>query len=174
MSKQLGIVIAGVALTALVACSTSRPLDRQASDAAITSTIESKLAANPQTNNFEIDVDTQNGEVRLTGLVETEAERSEAERLAKQTDGVRSVDNQIELGDQTVGEIADDAWILTKVKSKLAADPEVNPFNIDVDVTNGQVTLSGVVRSDRARDEAERIAQATQGVTAVQNLIEVR
>jgi len=36
------------------------------------------------------------------------------------------------------------------------------------------VTLSGVVRSDRARTEAERLAEATQGVTSVQNRIEVR
>jgi osmotically-inducible protein OsmY len=173
MSKQL-VSVFSVAWLALVACATSEPIDRQASDAMTTSTIKTKLAANPQTNPFEIDVDTQDGEVRLTGLVETEAERSEAERLAKNTDGVRSVDNQIELGDQTTGEVVNDAWILTKVKSKLAADPEVNPFNIDVDVTNGQVTLSGVVRSDRARTEAERLAEATQGVTSVQNRIEVR
>jgi osmotically-inducible protein OsmY len=171
MSKQLAFTLAWLAL---VACSTSRPIDRQAGDAMITSTIESKLAANPQTNNFEIDVDALDGEVRLSGLVETEAERNEAERLAKNTDGVKSVDNQIELGDQTVGEVVDDAWILTKVKSKLAADPEVNAFNIDVDVTDGSVTLSGVVRSDRARSEAERIAEATQGVTSVENRIEVR
>lgn len=162
------------ALVALLACSTSQPIDRQASDALITSKIESKLAANPQTNNLEIDVDTTDGRVRLSGLVETAAERSEAEHLAKTTDGVRSVDNEIELGDLSAEEHLSDGWILAKVKSQLAADPEVNSFNIDVDVLDGAVTLSGLVTAERAREEAERIAEATQGVRSVQNQIRVR
>ena len=161
-------------LIALLACSTSQPIDRQSSDALITSKIESKLAANPETNNFEIDVDTTDGRVRLSGLVETEEERREAEQLARTTDGVRSVDNELKLGDLDVSENLSDGWILTKVKSQLAADPEVGPFNIDVDVIDGEVTLSGLVTAARAREEAEQIAQATQGVRSVRNQIQVR
>lgn len=171
MSKQLAFTVTWVAL---LACSTSRPIDQQTSDAVITSKIESKLAANPQTNNFEIDVDTSNGRVRLSGLVETDAERREAEHLAKNTEGVRIVDNQLGIGDLTIEENVSDGFILTKIKTQLAADPEVNSFNIDVDVLDGEVTLSGVVTAQRARDEAERIAAATQGVTIVRNRIEVR
>jgi hyperosmotically inducible protein len=174
MSQGRSLTVAGFALFALLACSTSQPIDRQADDALITSKIEAKLAADPQTNNFEIDVDTLNGRVRLRGLVETEQERSEAERLARATDGVRGVDNEIQIGDLSLGQNASDAWILTKVKSKLSADPQVNPFNIDVDVTDGRVTLSGVVTSKGQSEEAERLAKATQGVTAVDNQIRVR
>ena len=172
MSKHIVFSIAWLGL--VLACATSRPLDTQASDAMITSTIESKLAANPETNNFEVDVDTQDGVVYLRGVVETEQERAEAERLAKNTEGVKRVVNELERGDLTIGENVDDAWILTKVKSQLAADPETNALNIDVDVTDGQVTLSGVVRDEGQRSEAERIAKATQGVTSVQNEIKVR
>jgi osmotically-inducible protein OsmY len=107
-------------------------------------------------------------------MVETDAERREAELLAKDTDGVRRVDNQIRLGDLTAGENATDAWLVTKVKSKLLADPQVNSFNIDVDALDGQVTLSGVVTAERARQEAERIAKATEGVKLVRNEIRVR
>jgi hyperosmotically inducible protein len=173
MVKTLALGAALVAAAGL-GCSTSRPIDTQASDAMITSKIESKLAADPQTNNFEIDVDTQNGKVRLRGMVETEAERREAEYLAKSTDGVESVDNQLEIGDLTMQEGATDAWLVTKVKSQLAADPDVNAFNIDVDALDGEVTLSGVVTGERARDEAEEIARATDGVKAVRNEIRVR
>lgn len=74
---------------------------------------------------------------------------------------------------QTVGEQFDDATITTKVKSKLAADPEVNPFNIDVDSNDGVVTLQGTVRDSEARTIAERLARETQGVKRVVNLIKV-
>jgi hyperosmotically inducible protein len=167
-------IVLAAALIAWLGCSTSRPIDTQTSDAVITSKVEAQLALNPQTNNFEIDVDTQNGRVSLRGMVESEAEREEAERLARNTDGVRSVDNQLKLGDLSAEENVSDAWIVTKVKSQLAADPEVNSFNIDVDALRGEVTLSGVVTDDRAREEAERIARATEGVRAVRNEIRIR
>jgi hyperosmotically inducible protein len=167
------LLLAGAVL-AFTACATSRPIDDQSNDAVITSTIASKLAADPTTDDYEIDVDTLNGVVRLRGMVETEAERSEAEHLARATDGVRSVDNQLKLGDLSVEENFSDAWIVTKVKSQLAADPEVNSFNIDVDALKGEVTLSGVVTAERARSQAEQIARATNGVRAVRNEIRVR
>jgi len=167
-------LILGLGLGGLVACSTSRPIDNQASDAVITSTIETKLAADTDTDSYEIDVDTLNGVVRLRGIVETEMERKEAERLAKDTNGVSRVDNQLKLGDLTAEENATDAWLVSKVKSQLVADPQVNSFNIDVDALDGNVTLSGVVTGQRARQEAERIAKATEGVKQVRNEIRVR
>lgn len=167
-------LVLSVAIAALVGCATNRPIDDQTSDAVITSKVAAKLAADPDTDNYEIDVDTLNGAVRLRGFVETELERQEAQNLALTTEGVRTVDNQLKLGDLTAQEYVSDAWIVTKVKSQLAADPEVSSFNIDVDALDGQVTLSGIVSQAQARAEAERIAKATEGVKLVRNEIRVR
>jgi osmotically-inducible protein OsmY len=46
---------------------------------------------------------------------------------------------------RTVGEQIDDGAITSKINAKLTADPEVNPFNIDVDTLDGVVTLRGEV-----------------------------
>ena len=173
MKKSLALALVA-ALVAWLGCSTSRPMDTQTDDAMITSKVKSKLAADPQTSALEVDVDTLNGTVTLRGQVDSEAERRDAERLARDTDGVRSVRNQLELGPTDMGEEVSDAWIITKVKSQLAADPEVNSFNIDVDALEGEVTLSGVVTEERARVEAERIARTTEGVKAVRNEIKIR
>jgi len=172
MQKTLLLSIAWLAFA--VGCATSRPLDVYADDALITSKIDAKLTADPQTNPFEIDVDTLNGQVRLRGLVESEVERSQAERLARATEGVRSVDNQLGIGDLSLTQSLSDAWLATKVKSQLLVDPEVDSFDIDVDALDGQVTLSGLVTELRVRQEAERIAKATEGVKAVRNEIRVR
>jgi len=66
-----------------------------------------------------------------------------------------------------------DSEITAKVKAKLAASGEVNPFNIDVDTNEGQVTLQGRVAKDSAKVEAERLARETEGVRGVINLIKV-
>ena len=74
---------------------------------------------------------------------------------------------------RTAGTQVDDAAIVTKIKAKLTADGDVNPFNIDVDSNNGEVTLQGTVEKALARTRAEQLARDTEGVTRVINLIKV-
>lgn len=72
-----------------------------------------------------------------------------------------------------VRRFADDAAITAKIKTKLAADPEINPFTIDVDTVNGQVTLNGVVKTEAQKAEAIKHARQTRGVTEVHCLLQV-
>lgn len=74
---------------------------------------------------------------------------------------------------QTTGEQFDDALITTKVKSKLAADPEVSATDIDVDTNEGEVTLTGRVESESVRREAVKLARDTEGVERVRDLLKV-
>jgi hyperosmotically inducible protein len=60
-----------------------------------------------------------------------------------------------------------DAGITTNVKSKMAADDTVKAYQIDVDTSNGVVTLSGAVESEAAREHAVMIARTTDGVRDV-------
>ena len=172
--KKTKTLALGIGLLGWLGCATSQPIDTQASDSVITSKIEAKLAADPETNYFGVDVDTLNGEVFLRGMVDSETALREAEHLARATEGVRKVDNQLRIGDLSASRNTADAWLVTKVKSKLVADPEVRAFDIDVDAIDGQVILSGVVTQPPIRQEAERIARATEGVKSVRNEIRVR
>ncbi len=74
---------------------------------------------------------------------------------------------------RSAGTQVDDAAITAKVKAKLAADGDINPFNIDVDSNEGVVTLQGRVAKEEARTKAEQLARNTDGVTRVINLIKV-
>jgi len=74
---------------------------------------------------------------------------------------------------RTVGTQVDDAAITSAVKAKLAADGDINPFNIDVDTNEGVVTLQGRVAKEEARTKAEQHARDTDGVKRVINLIKV-
>jgi hyperosmotically inducible protein len=176
MVKTIALSLALAALAGL-GCATEPPSrlpDDRAGDAGITSQVAAKLAADPQQDEYEIAVDTQDGVVRLRGVVETAAQRSAAERLARETAGVSGVDNQLRVGQLGARKSLTDAWLVTKLRSRLAADPAVNAFDIDVDALDGQVTLTGLVSGERAREQAERIAKATDGVNLVRNEIRVR
>lgn len=70
-------------------------------------------------------------------------------------------------------EVLNDASITAKIKAKLIADPEINPFHIDVDTVDGIVTLNGKVASADIKAEAEKLARHTDGVKSVNNVIQV-
>jgi hyperosmotically inducible protein len=67
-------------------------------DAAITAKVKTKLLADPEVGGLKINVDTLDGKVTLTGTAESAAQKTEAGKLAKNTEGVSSVDNQITIG----------------------------------------------------------------------------
>jgi len=66
-------------------------------NATITSKVKSRLAADPGINALYIDVDTDNGRVTLKGKVALAGQREIAERIARQTEGVKDVVNQIQV-----------------------------------------------------------------------------
>lgn len=169
----LSTSILALLLTTTVACSGNRTVGERIDDAVITSKIETKLAADPEVSAFQVDVDTTDGVVRLSGVVEKRRARREAADLARHTNGVRRVINDITIGKLSAKDRLDDAGITTKIKAKLTADPEVNPFDIDVDTDNGVVTLSGTVGSSAAKREAEELAASVKGVSKVRNRLEV-
>jgi osmotically-inducible protein OsmY len=74
---------------------------------------------------------------------------------------------------QPVSTQVDDNVITSKVKAKLVADPQVNPFDVSVTTNEGIVTLSGRVKEPHQRAEAEKLAWDTEGVKGVNNMIKV-
>jgi hyperosmotically inducible protein len=70
--------------------------------------------------------------------------------------------------------IASDSAITTRIKSKYAVDSVVSVFGIGVRTYEGEVTLSGTVSSDVARDVAVTLAKDTGGVKSVANQIVVK
>lgn len=98
------IALAGLAFCTvplLDSCSSNQPIKEQFSDAGITTKIKSKFAADPDVSVFNISVETEEGIVYLTGRVKEERQKEEAEELARNTEGVRSVVNHIQVGDRT-------------------------------------------------------------------------
>lgn len=100
----VALAIAGIALCippVLDSCSTTQPVKTQMSDAAITSKVKAKYVGDSDVKALDISVNTEEGVVYLTGRVETQAQKDEAERIARNTDGVKQVVNHIKVGDRT-------------------------------------------------------------------------
>ena len=72
-----------------------------------------------------------------------------------------------------VKKVAGDATITTKVNAALTADDKLKATRIDVDTKDGRVTLNGSAPDAESRDRATTLAQAVDGVVAVENRLRV-
>ena len=68
-----------------------------AEDTMITTKVKTKLTADRVKNLVSVNVDTKDGVVHLKGTVPNQQAKAEAERLAKETDGVVSVMNDLKI-----------------------------------------------------------------------------
>ena len=62
-------------------------------DSAITAKVKAALAGDSRTKAHQVNVETREGVVQLSGFVDTSEAKSTAEELARSVDNVRSVDN---------------------------------------------------------------------------------
>ena len=64
--------------------------------------------------------------------------------------------------------------ITAAINAELAKDSALSAMRINVDVSNGQVSLRGTAPSSLARDRATTLAQSVKGVNTVDNQLELR
>ena len=66
-------------------------------DATVTASVKAKLTAEKAANFTKISVETSNNVVSLTGQVDSKEQKERAEKIAKQVNGVKRVDNKLEI-----------------------------------------------------------------------------
>lgn len=66
-------------------------------DVAITTKVKAELLDSGKVEGLDVNVDSMNGKVTLTGWADTQAERTTAGTIARSVDGVKSVDNQLKI-----------------------------------------------------------------------------
>jgi hyperosmotically inducible protein len=162
-------------------------------DAGITTSVKTKFASDDTVKAYQIDVDTKDKVVTLSGNVDSQAAKDQAVALARQTKGVADVVDNIAVAggsaalpgetggavvggdatnpepDRAPGTVVDDAAITAAVKTKLLADPMVGGLKIDVDTREGVVTLTGDnMKSQDEIDQAVKLAKETDGVKNVE------
>ncbi|HEX7114061.1 MAG TPA: BON domain-containing protein [Steroidobacter sp.] len=147
------------------------------SDPALTARVKAALIGNEEIESGRIDIQTQEGIVQLSGFVDSDEMKQAAGQAAREVPGVREVRNQlvVQQSDRTIGEATDDTVIAAKVKSQLASESGLETASdVDVEVSQGVVQLSGFVSSEDQKSEAEHIARGVSGVTDVRNDIQVQ
>jgi len=165
-------------------------------DRSVTAKINSDPALVPY--KLDVDADADKNAVTISGAVPTESLRMKAVEAAKTvvaglvvTDKIDVKPGNIERKDfnedmareareraskssESVGDSLDDAWIHTKIRSRLLGEGEFPGGSLNVDVKNNVVTLRGTVATRADKTKAEQIAKTTEGVKSVRNQLVIK
>jgi osmotically-inducible protein OsmY len=115
-----------------------------------------------------VKVQVTDGVVTLQGTVEWQFQKTEAEQGLRRLIGVKGILNKIMLNPRASG-----AGVKIKIEEALKRNAEIDASHIQVETSDGTVTLRGNVRSWVGRKEAEDAAWAAPGVTKIENRLTV-
>jgi hyperosmotically inducible protein len=160
--SSLLALIVGVALTT--------PASAATPDAWITTKTKLALLTTEGVSGMAIQVDTVLGRVTLHGKVHSAAEKTKAETIAQQIDGVKSVNNLLQVvapQHEQAMQVSDDA-LQQRIEQALQADPSLKSSQIAVQSVNqGVVLLSGTAKTLSAHLRAVEVATEVPGVRRV-------
>jgi hyperosmotically inducible periplasmic protein len=173
-TKSIALLTALIlALAVMVGCSQNR-----ANQPSVKENVERSL---DQANlkDVNVDEDRDKGVVTLKGEVKSEADKAQAEEIAKAAAGNMIVANEISVrpegmeGEARSMENDLDDGIKNNLQAAFTAS-KLDDQHINVDVNNGVVTLKGDVDTAAQRKEAEKVAAKVPNVKQVVNELEVK
>ena len=167
-------VIASLAGGLLIAGCNNNPKYPDSKDAVNNSLTQNNLGA------IHVSQDQDKGVITLTGTVPTDSQKTQAESVAKQAapnytiaDEIAVVPPQNADATKAANSDTDDA-IEDSFKAELKKNRSLNDQDISVKSKNGAVVLTGSVKTEAQKREAERLAKHVPNVQQVVNEIEVK
>lgn len=143
-------------------------LGAERSDTDIAKAAADALEWNVAVPDDQVTVKVENGWLTLRGEVSYNYQRRAAERAVRNLTGVRGVTNLI-----TVKPRTQPRDVKERIENSFERLAVLDAERISVQVSGGEVTLRGSVRSWSERDEAEKAAWRAPGVWKVNNYITV-
>ena len=165
------VAIGSAGATGYQTAKDKRSIGTMIDDSVISNTVKARLFKDEFIKSRHIDVDVLNGVVFLIGVAESASQRRMAADIARGVDGVRRVENQLMVGKTSAGQIMDDMILSSRIKTELIKAKGVSSTNIDVDVNNNVVTLTGILSSESQKNKVLYIVnQVAPGRQVVDNL----
>lgn len=139
-------------------------------DEQIRRTILAALVYDPRVSSSKPRIVVQDGIVTIDGEVPTLKARTMTELLAMRAPGVREVQNKLTIANARP---LTDAEVTRELQAAFLRSPDVDLYQLKIDVEDGRAVLDGTVNVTREKWSADDIAQRTPGVKAVENRIRV-
>ncbi|PKM83172.1 MAG: hypothetical protein CVU88_02955, partial [Firmicutes bacterium HGW-Firmicutes-13] len=144
--------------------------DNNNRDTKLKKTIEEFIRRDKNLSGYDINVRVLKGKTTIQGVVDTLADKTQAQKVVESIEGVGGVENNITVS--TDGAV-DDRHVYMEIQQELEGDPRLKDTGVKVQVHKGKVTLSGKVDSAHEKHAVQDAVSKAVGVKQVIDNINV-
>jgi osmotically-inducible protein OsmY len=164
--------VAGATVAGVSAARQERTIGNAIDDARIKTTLDSRLGKESAGLTLAISTTVVEGRVLLAGQVDSPEKRLTATRIAWSVEGVRKVDNDIEVSEY-FGWLDRPADLIMRAQlaATLLGDKQIKDVNYTTDVVHGVIYLMGVGQDQVEIDRVVAHAEKINGAKRVENYV---
>lgn len=185
VSAGLGLALIGLPGATAFATTdqTDRTLGETVEDAMLGTKVKTALLTELGFDAFGVDVTARSGVVTLTGRVDKRTTAEQSQAVAKAVEGVTKVEHHVKVeASPTTTPVADavahgerevkDALLESEVKMALLSSIGKEAFDVEVEATDGTVSLRGKLPDSEREKIAVATAEKCDGVKKVIDLLD--
>ena len=162
-------VAVGAGAAVGVAAAEERGAKNAANDKGIQLSINERLLQKDLSLFGKVSVTVYEGRVLLTGVVQKQEDKDEAEKIAWANDRTVEVLNELQVAPSgNLIDSASDSWITGQLRVKLTGDGNIIDINYSITTVNGIIYLIGLAQSE---EELQRVTDHARTIKGVRRVV---
>jgi len=169
VSSCVGSASKGVFGTGVTIAFDPRSLGTQIDDSIMQKSLITRLTLKEKSYFLKIKTKVLDGRIFLTGNVDDPEEKLQITKLAWETDGVRSVKNDIKIKEKfNFKRSAKDALITSQLKTAMIFNKKIKASNYNVDTYKKKIYIYGIALTS---DEEEQVIDEAKQILDVESVV---
>ena len=172
LSSCVGSSTSGIFGTGVSIALDPRTLGTQIDDSIMQKNLQARLALHEKKYFIKLSVKVLDGRIFLSGKVDGLEEKLKVTKMAWETNGARSVKNNITIKQKfSIKKIAIDVLITSQLRTALILNKNVKASNFNIDTVNQKTYVFGIAHNEEEKkeiiQEAKQIVDLKELVTSI-------
>ena len=168
LSGCIGVASTGLFGTGVSVAFDPRTVGTQIDDNIMEKSLKTKILLRDKNHLLQVKVEVLDGRIFLTGKVDNPEEKLQLTKLAWETNGVRSVRNDLKIKEEfNFQQSAKDLLITSQLRSAIIFNKEIKATNYQIDTYKKKIFIYGIAEDADEKDEVIKEAKSILDVEDV-------
>ena len=169
LSGCVGASSKGVFGTGVTVALDPRTLGTQIDDGIMDKNLDARLLISNKSYILNINTQVLDGRIFITGKVDTPEEKLQITKIAWETEGVRSVRNDLKIKEEfNFKQSAKDILITSQLRSAIIFNKKIKSANYSIDTYKKKIYIYGIAETE---DEKNEVIKEAKEILDVENVV---
>jgi osmotically-inducible protein OsmY len=169
LSGCVGASSKGVFGTGVTVALDPRTLGTQIDDGIMDKSLDTRLLISNKSYILNVNTQVLDGRIFITGKVDTPEEKLKITKIAWETEGVRSVRNDLKIKEEfNFKQSAKDVLITSQLRSAIIFNKKIKSANYSIDTYKKKIYIYGIAETE---DEKNEVIKEAKEILDVENVV---